>query len=180
MPRTDHDSNYKPLSAIATFKILNALSGRSREPPPRPRPRSLTSYSIARNANLHRRGSTGYIPAQECPRLRRERCLTPPPFGKAILQPSQLNDQTQSSLFKLPEELLFLIYEEVIGSNLFHIVRRTNQLQLGHILCKTNIPRSQEGCKEKECRGLKVPTGLHKTVRGDSGLIQLLKTCRKV
>jgi hypothetical protein len=184
MPRTDRDSTFKPLSAIFTFKVLDAFSGHSRQLPSRPRRQSLphSSYSIARNWNLHRRGSNGYLPAQECPPLRRERCLTPPPFGKAILQPNQLIEQAQSPLFKLPEELLLLIYEHVIGYNLFHIVRRTKQLQLGHVPCKNNLPRSQEECKENECRGFKIPTGLH--VRpagpGHGSLIQLLQTCRKV
>jgi hypothetical protein len=180
MPRTDRDSNSKGLTATATLKVLGAFSGHSRKLPNHERRRSMTSYTIARDSYLHRRGSNGYQPVQECPPLRRERCLTPPPFGKAILQPSQFNAQTQSPLFKLPEELLILIYEEVIGSNLFHIVRRTNQLQLGHTVCKSNLPRSQEDCKENECRGLKIPTGLHvKSGPGNGGLIQLLQTCRK-
>jgi hypothetical protein len=184
MPRTDRDSNsWKPLTSIIIFKTLDALPGHSRPLPSHPRRQSLAdSYSIARNAYLHRRGSNGYQPVQETPPLRRQRCLTPPPFGKAILLPNQLNEQTQSSLFRLPEELLFLIYEDVIGGNLFHIVRRTNQLQLGHIPCKNNLPRSQEECKENKCRGFKVPTGLHvKTAgTGHGGLIQLLQTCRKM
>jgi len=184
MPRTDRDSTFKPLSAIFTFKVLDTFSSHSRQLPSRARRQSLphSSYSIARNWNLHRRGSNGYLPAQECPPLRRERCLTPPPFGKAILQPNQLIEQTQSPLFKLPEELLLLIYEHVIGYNLFHIVRKTKQFQLGHVPCKNNLPRSQEECKENECRGFKIPTGLH--VRpagpGHGSLIQLLQTCRKV
>jgi hypothetical protein len=181
MPRTDHDSNYKPLVGIITFKALNALSGHSRELSHRNRRQSFDSYSIARNANLQRRESVGYLPVQEPTSHRRKRCLTPPPFGKATLQENQLNEQTQSPLFKLPEELLLAIYEEVIGRNLLHIVRRTNQFQLGHIVCKTNVPRSQEACVENKCRGLKLPTGVHaKTGRGDGGLIQLLQSCRKM
>jgi hypothetical protein len=178
MPRTDTDSNYKPLTGIIVFKALNAISGHSR---PLPTRQSYDSYSIARNANFHRRESVAYVPVHEPPSRRRERCLTPPPHGKAILQPNQSNEQTQSPLFKLPEELLLLIYEEVLGHNLFHIVRRTNKFQLGHIVCQSNVPRSQEECVENKCRGLKLPTGIHaKTGSGDGGLIQLLQSCRKM
>ena len=181
MPRTDRDSNYKPLTGIIVFKALNAISGHSRPLPTRNGRQSYDSYSIARNANFHRQESVAYVPVHEPPSRRRERCLTPPPHGKAILQPNQFNEQTQSPLFKLPEELLLLIYEEVFGHNLFHIVRRTNKFQLGHIVCKSNVPRSQEECVENKCRGLKLPTGIHaKTGSGDGGLIQLLQSCRKM
>ncbi len=181
MPRTDRDSNYKPLTDIIVFKALNAVTGHSRPLPTRNRRQSYDSYSIARNANFHRRDSVAYVPVHEPPSRRRECCLTPAPHGKAILQPSQFSEQTQSPLFKLPAELLLLIYEEVLGHNLFHIVRRMNNFQLGHIGCKSKVPRSQENCVENKCRGLKLPTGIHaKTGSGDGGLIQLLQSCRKM
>ena len=175
MPRTDRDRNSKSLPGIITFAVLGALTGHSREL------KSFDSYAIARNANLKRRESINYVPVQEPTTHRRERALTPPPSGRAILQPSQLNEQIQSPMFKLPEELLLLIYEEVLGRNLFHIVRRTTSFQLGHVVCKTNVPRRQEECNENECRGLKVPTGIHaKTGPGDGGLIPLIQSCRKM
>lgn len=175
MPRTDRDRNSKSLPGIITFAVLGALTGHSREL------KSFDSYAIARNANLKRRESINYVPVQEPTTHRRERALTPPPSGRAILQTSQLNEQIQSPMFKLPEKLLLLIYEEVLGRNLFHIVRRTTSFQLGHVVCKTNVPRRQEECNENECRGLKVPTGIHaKTGPGDGGLIPLLQSCRKM
>jgi len=175
MPRTDRERGTKSLPGLITFAVLGAVTGHSRPL------KTFDSYAIARNANLQRRESSGYLPVQEPTSQRRKRCLTPPPFGRAFLQPSQLNEQSQSPLFELPEELLLLIYEEVLGRNLFHIVRRTSHFQLGHIACKTNTPRTQDECLENQCRGLKVATGVHvKTGPGDGGLIQLLQSCRKM
>lgn len=175
MQRTDRDRSTKGITSIITLKVLGALTGHGREIP------TYDSYAIARNANLVRRETVGYLPAQGPVSRRRERPLTPPPFGKAVLHPSQLNAQAQSPLFKLPVDILLLIYKEVLGHNLFHIVRRNTRFQLGHVLCKNNTPRSQEECHENECRGIKVPSGVHpKTGPGNDGFIQLLQSCRKM
>jgi hypothetical protein len=175
MQRTDRDRGTKGITSIVTLKVLGALTGHGREIA------TFDSYAIARNANRHRRETVGYLPTQGIAFRRRERALTPPPFGRAVLHPSQLNEQTQSPLFKLPEEILLLIYEEILGHNLFHIVRRSTRFQLGHVLCKANTPRRQEECNEHECRGMKVPSGVHpKTRPGNGGLVQLLQSCRRM
>ena len=184
MPRTDTDSNYKPLTALITFHLLDSISGRSRIFPSRNRPEILSSsnsYDIARDRReaslVHR-----YLPVQECAPLKRKRQLTPPPVGRAMLQPAQYNEQTECLLLNLPQEVRCMIYREVIGDNMFHIVRRNNNFRLGHIPCDAAHPRSQEDCKESQCRGFKLPTGLHarENGHGHGGLIQLLQTCRKV
>lgn len=175
MQRTDRDRGTKGITSIVTLKVLGALTGHGREIP------TFDSYAIARNANLVRRETVGYLPAKDPVSRRRERPLTPPPFGKAVLHSSQMNEQSQSPLFKFPENILLLIYEEVLGHNLFHVVRRTTRFQLGHVLCKMNTPRKQEECHEHECRGMKVPSGVHvKTGPGNGGFIQLLQSCRKM
>jgi hypothetical protein len=107
----------------------------------------------------------------------RNRCLTPSPDGAQSLPCSKTDGQTQSPLFKLPEEILLLIYKEVIGNRLLHIVRR--QQDLGHVLCKGS--GDPDDCIENQCRGIKSPTGPYtETGPGSGDIIQLLQTCRKM
>jgi hypothetical protein len=88
-----------------------------------------------------------------------------------------LNEQTQSLLFKLPEELRLLIYEEVLGNRLIHIVRRDHKL--GHMLCRSG--GDQDACNEVKCRGIKLPTGMFvQPGFGHGDLIPLLQSSRNV
>jgi len=85
------------------------------------------------------------------------------------------DQQTVSLLFKLPREVRLMIYEEVLGGKVFHIVRRKEKL--GHKLCKGSGNPDQ--CISDHCRGFKAASGVHGG-RGDGGLIQLLQSCRKM
>jgi hypothetical protein len=175
----------------AIFKALGRFSGHARpldrQQDQRPRHRRHQSMTMAaaetatatERGEPLRRSKTNFQPPPACPHLPpRTHSLTPVPVPLDNVIP-ELDEQTQSALFKLPEELLLLIYEEVIGRRTFHIVRRSHRL--GHTTCHYNTPGSQEECKEGGCRGLKVPSGLHiESGPGHGGLIQLLQTCRKM
>jgi hypothetical protein len=92
-----------------------------------------------------------------------------------VRQPLNTDQQIASLLFKLPRELRLMIYEEVLGGKVFHIVRRKEKL--GHKLCKGSGNPDQ--CISDHCRGFKAQSGVH-AGRGDGGLIQLLQSCRKM
>ncbi|KUJ22029.1 uncharacterized protein LY89DRAFT_576892 [Mollisia scopiformis] len=104
---------------------------------------------------------------------RRSGCITPP-----SLVPQEL-DQIKSPLFKLPEEILLLIYEQVIGNNVLHIVRRANHL--GHATCSNKSSGSHDDCQDLKCRGTKLPNGVSvQDGHGRDSFIPLLQTCRKI
>ena len=90
-------------------------------------------------------------------------------------QSLKIDQQTASWLFKLPKEVRLMIYEEVLGGMIFHIVRR--KTRLGHKLCKGS--GDPEQCISDNCRGFKTESGVH-TGRGNGGLIQILQSCRKM
>ena len=90
-----------------------------------------------------------------------------------VRQPLNADQQTASLLFNLPKEVRLMIYEEVLGGMVFHIVRRKDKLC--HKLCKGS--GDPEQCISDHCRGFKIPSGVH-TGRGDGGLIQILQSCR--
>ena len=90
-------------------------------------------------------------------------------------QPPNTDQQTASLLFKLPREVRLMIYEELLGGKVFHIVRRKKKL--GHKLCKGI--GNPEQCISDHCRGFKIQTGVH-AGRGDGGLIQILQSCREM
>jgi len=177
-----HGDSYS-ITGNVIFKTVGFLSGHSRPVDERSRPRlrhprhqSMTMAATEPTEPL-RRSKTEFQPPPTCPELpHRTHALTPIPWKNIVPEPAE---QTQSPLFKLPEELLLQIYEEVIGNRTFHIVRRSHKL--GHTTCHYNTPGCQEQCKEGGCRGLKVPSGLHvEAGPGHGGLIQLLQTCRKM
>jgi len=89
--------------------------------------------------------------------------------------------QIQSPLFHLlPDELRLMIYSQVLGNQVLHIIRRHQKL--GHTLCK-NPDGSFDACREAQCRGRKMPTGEHEATvssPGHGGMIQLLQTCRRI
>jgi hypothetical protein len=107
----------------------------------------------------------------------RTRCLTPPPTEREPALCPKASDQAQSLLFTLPKEILMLIYREVVGDKLIHIVRR--QHKLGHTICCTSGDPGE--CRDDQCRGFKIPTGTYvQTGEAYEDSIQLLQTCRKM
>lgn len=107
----------------------------------------------------------------------RTRCLTPLPFESRSDQCPQTEEQNQSLLFTLPDEILLMIYKEVVGNKLIHIVRRHHKL--GHTICQTT--GDPDECREDQCRGLKLPTGAYaQTGESNGDSISFLQTCRKM
>jgi hypothetical protein len=90
-------------------------------------------------------------------------------------QPLDIEQQSASLLFTLPKEVRLMIYEQVLGGMVLHIIRRENKL--GHKLCKTSGDPDQ--CAMVHCRGFKIPSGLH-IGRGNGEIIQILQSCRRV
>ena len=89
---------------------------------------------------------------------------------------SRVEAQDHAALFRLPKELLLIIYKEVIGDRVLHILRRKGP-KLGHAVCRF----SQENASCSQCRGMKMPTGLYQSSGTGSGdLIPLLQCCRKM
>lgn len=161
------------LKSRLIFSALDRLTRNGREIDRKP----MSSYRRRIVADIQQSGSpkaSSYQSPPLYPTLpRRQRCLTPPLFD-----PQEL-EQTQSPLFILPRELLLLIYEQVLGNNVLHIVRRSNKL--GHAPCKINSSGFQDDCKEFNCRGVKFPNGVC-VPNGFSRdrIIPLLQTCRKM
>jgi len=174
------------LTARLLFKTVDKLSDHSRfveAPNPTLQRRKTTGSTIGRPKTLQfqpqsqRRTSYYDIPPLVFEHLPpRTRRLTPPPDSRQSLPCTRADEQTQSPLFKLPEELLLMIYKEVVGNRLLHIVRR--QRKLGHVAC--NGSGDADECKENQCRGLKLPTGTYAQTGPGNDLIQLLQTCRKI
>ena len=174
------------LTARLLFKTVDRLSGHSRHieaPTPQLQRRRTTGGRPTirhqpQSARSQRQSGSYQAPPLVFEHLPpRTRFLTPPPVGGQPFLCPKANEQTQSLLFRLPEELLLMIYEEVVGNRLLHIVRR--QRKLGHIFC--NESGDADECKEHQCRGLKLPTGTYaQRGLGNGDLIQLLQTCRKM
>lgn len=118
-------------------------------------------------------------PPLPAPLPRRKRLLTPASSRSASPEPFLYDEQFQSVLLqRLPEEILMLIYEYVIGKRVIHLVRRKDHL--GHMKCLSN--GDPDACRELQCRGMKLPNGLYvASGHGNGGgLIQLLQSCRKM
>lgn len=180
------------LTARLLFKTIDKLSGNSRpiEAPtasstPLLQRRKTTGSTasirqpkVRHQPQIHRRSSNYEAPPLVFEHLPpRTRCLTPSPGARQSLPCSRADEQTKSPLFKLPEELRLMIYKEVVGNRLLHIVRR--QRKLGHVPCNGN--GGADDCKENQCRGLKLPTGTYaQTGPGRGDLVQLLQTCRNM
>jgi hypothetical protein len=174
------------LKARLLFKAVDRLSGRGHDDTLEPLQRRKTTAGRAslRNQPHKPHKPESQRPASYQPRPMvfthlppRTRCLTPSPFESPSELYPETNEQTQSLLSALPEEILLMIYQEVVGNRVMHIVRR--QSKLGHTICNTSGDSNE--CKEDQCRGFKLPTGKHVhngEAHGDS--IQLLQTCRKV
>jgi len=169
------------IPGLILAKALDCLSSHGRPAdsiPVRPRRQTAPSDDSEQSTQVHRRRSGGYQPPPTCPHLPpRTHCLTPSPIESEAWEVLPLDEQTQSPLLNLPKELRLLIYEEIVGKKIVHIVKRRNRL--GHTLCKAS--GDYDGCKEEQCRGLKLPTGAYVlTGPGHGDLIPFLQSCRKV
>lgn len=136
----------------------------------------MSSYrrrSEPQTGSKHRKASNYQPPPLVQSLPRRKGYITPPELEIEKL------DQLQSPLFTLPREVLLLIYEQVIGNNVLHIVRRPNKLS--HATCCNNSSGSPDDCRDMKCRGIKLPNGVCVPDGRDYGdLLPLLRTCRKM
>jgi hypothetical protein len=168
-----------PSRKAKLFKTMDRLSGR-RKDATQPFQRLKTTPgrpSHPQKSENPRRATYEPIPLVFNHLPPRTRCLTPSPFQSQSEHGLQTDEQTQSLLFTLPDEILLMIYKEVVGNQLIHIVRR--QRKLGHTVCQTT--GDPDECREEQCRGLKLPTGRHvQTGQASGDDIQLLQTCRKM
>jgi hypothetical protein len=186
MPR-EREAGYHGLTNTVVFKALELLSGHSRPLDQRPAPRRRHTSGTGRG-----QGQAESLPVKKVvtnwsgiegpvdfPRLPpRTHCVTPPPLDAAV-EVSQSPERTESPLFRLLPELRILIYENVIGNRVLHIVRRKGKL--AHATCKVNKRQGCEDCREEKCRGLKLPSGVYvKPGTGQSDILPLLQTCRRV
>lgn len=121
----------------------------------------------------HRKASNYQPPPLVQSLPRRKGYITPPTLELEKLE------QLQSPLFTLPKEVLLLIYEQVIGNNILHIVRRSNKLS--HATCSSNRSGNPDDCRDLKCRGMKLQNGVS-IPDGPSygGILPLLQTCRKM
>ena len=135
-----HDSPHNGLTGLVLAKAIGldrAVSRKANESIPSRLRRRQTDAGhgpeqSAQRAPVHRRRSSGYQPPPPCLHLPpRTHCLTPLPFDNEVHNSPILHEQTQSLLLKLPQEVRLLIYEEVLGNRLIHIVRRNHKL--GHV-----------------------------------------------
>ncbi|KAF8852622.1 hypothetical protein BDZ45DRAFT_694930 [Acephala macrosclerotiorum] len=166
----------RSLKSILIFGALNKLTGHSK-----PIDREhLSSYRVADirrqfsgSPSQPKKASNYQPPPLAVPLARRKGAITPP-----LLEYEEL-DQAQSHLLRLPEEILLLIYEQVIGNNVLHIVRRSNGL--AHATCSHHSAGNQDDCRDFKCRGTKLPNGVcMPNGRSHDGIIPLLQTCRKI
>lgn len=154
------DRGRHSLSGLFIWKVLNALPRRTREP------QHMSSYRERVRPEEDRHWELEPEIRHLTPRKRRL-SLVSSCDDNDVKQPLNTEQQTASLLFKLPEELRLVIYEEVLGGKIFHIVRRKHKL--GHKLCKGG--GNPEECISDRCRGFKIQSGVH-AGRGDGGLIQ--------
>jgi hypothetical protein len=106
--------------------------------------------------------------------LRRPRRLSIPlpEMENGNLQIRKTYSQDQSWFFsRLPKDIRLLIYEQVLGERVLHIVRR--RTKLGNMLCKA----APGHICTAECRGIKLESGIT-AGSGDGGYSQILQTCR--
>lgn len=174
----------KGITDRLVWGTLELVTGHSRPMPERP-----SSYLVYRQAHKHNDPKSSETAETTSPGVEgsfsfcrlpsRTHCLTPPLPDEPEEQREQF-DQQQSPLFKLPPELHNLIYKEVLGDRVIHIVKRSRE-RLGHTSCNCNMPPCQEECKELECRGMKLSTGESVNCGPDkTGPLPLLQSCRKM
>jgi hypothetical protein len=173
---TIHKREGPGLKQLLIWGILNTISGHSKEIDRKP----MSSYRKVKPKPALKKISN-YQPPPLTPALaRRSSCLTPPPQTQEEEEEGVREfEQKQSPLFRLlPEEVSLLIYEEVIGKRVIHVVRRNRSL--GHATCLSENG-DQDKCREVRCRGTKLPNGVCVLERRNhDSFVALLQTCRKM
>jgi hypothetical protein len=159
---------------LVIWKFLDVLPRRTREPQHISSYRPRNAPPVARIGPEDRHYELEPEIRHLAPR-KRPLSLVSSRDDKDVKQPLNADQQPASLLFKLPKEVRLMIYEEVLGGKIFHIVKRKNKL--GHKLCKGS--GNPERCISDHCRGLKIQSGIH-AGRGDGGLIQILQSCREM
>lgn len=166
------------LKSLAVLTLLDRLSGHSRSLDERPTSSRRRHSMPTPSSPTHGRKISNYQPPP--PLLPHPpphtHCITPPLIETDTSEQPRFDEQPQSKLLQLPEEILLLIYEQVIGNQVLHIVRRHHKLC--HTSCLTN--GDTDACKEAQCRGFKLPNGLYAEGSGSEDLIPLLQVCRKM
>jgi hypothetical protein len=163
------------LSSLVSRKVLNVLPHRTRES------RHVSSYrprlepQVARAQPTEDRLYELEPDVRHLGRRKRPLSLVSSSSDEDVRQSLYTDQQNTSWLFNLPKEVRLMIYEEVVGGMVLHIVRRKNKL--GHKLCKGS--GDPEKCISDHCRGFKIQSGVH-AGRGSGGLIQMLQSCRKM
>lgn len=166
-----HERERPPLKMILLWGALNLLSGHSKPIDRVP----MSSYRKVEVKPTIRKISNYQPPPLTRSLPRRRGCITPP----LMEEPEEVFEQRQSLLLQLPEEVLGLIFEKVIGGNVLHIVRRSNTLS--HATCKAEDPRDGGECRYLKCRGSKLPNGVCVPDKIDhDNFLALLQTCRKM
>lgn len=163
------------LTKLVAWKVLNALPHRARESEHISSYRPRLESQVARVQSAKDRLYELEPEIRHLGRRKRPLSLVSSFYDEDVRQPLNANPQNTSWLFNLPKEVRLMIYEEVLGGMVFHIVRRKDKL--GHKLCKGS--GDPEQCISNHCRGFKIQSGVH-AGRGNGGLIQTLQTCRKV
>lgn len=113
----------------------------------------------------------------------RDRALSlplPAPKFNVPTTVQKTHSQIQAILFRqMPIEVRRLIYEEVLGGEVLHILRKRRKL--GHYVCRVE----PHLCLNRACLALTDSDGVWAGWRNhseptDGGLLPLLRTCRKV
>jgi len=176
------NEEHHSLKGLLFAKALPILAGHSKDPLPTPHyvPRRRRPDEENTTSSRSRSRSSSYqAPPPLFPHLPpRTHALSPvPPEIQIDDFTRHQYEQTQSSLFRLFEEIRLLVYEQVIGNQLLHIVRRKHKL--GHAPCQT---KEGDACSEMGCRGLKIPRAGYYAIAGCGygGKIQLLQSCRRM
>jgi hypothetical protein len=163
------------LTMLVAWKVLNALPHRTRESEHISSYRPRLESQVARVQSAKDRLYELEPEIRHLGRRKRPLSLVSSFYDEDVRQPLNADPQNTSWLFNLPKEVRLMIYEEVLGGMVFHIVRRKDKL--GHKLCKGS--GDPEQCISNHCRGFKIQSGVH-AGRGNGGLIQALQSCRKV
>lgn len=109
----------------------------------------------------------------------RERALTL--ISDMPEQRQRIYEQAQSNFFaKLPAELRSLIYTEILGGNVLHIVKR--EKRLGHLRCKVNRLQDERvlGCWGINFRTTPWTGKYVYRSPTDGDLMPMLKSCKRV
>jgi hypothetical protein len=169
-----HDADHHSIPALIVWKCLKHLPGQRREHGQQSTGKQQI-VAIQQPHTLQGRGRHSEPEFRHLTQRPRPLSLTRPCHGMQDNNVPIASEQTESPLFKLPREIRQMIYEQLLGGNVFHIVRRRKKL--GHTRCRAY--REPDQCIPTRCRGLKLPSGVHAGY-GDGDLIEVLQSCRRV